>query len=301
MRIFLSIFFDVELRHLHYRTHHVDRGTCLSLEVVQFSAESLLRNTALIVAILSLVHSEFEEFLLILTFVPTFVFHHLTEFREFVRIHVLRVAGIEFQVLFFGQVNDFRRKFSRELAHAAENHVPSVFVDSGPSRFAVEHVHQVHERSILHILAERCNKWWITKSWPYILDFIEELDHQCIQAYFRTSMSTLGSIDSSLEAFKIGHHGAHHSSRKAAAYEQGRHKFVGRVNPISEEVIDELLSKTAHFHIGVHVQILNEEAVGTHHFTDGDNVRMNLAPRQRLYRNIQIISTCTCYFQHGSR
>ena len=136
-------------------------------------------------------HCEFEEFLLILSLVPAFVFHHLAEFRKFVRIHVLRIAGIEFHSLLFRKVNDFRREFSRELAHPAQNHVPCVLVNGSPSWLSIENIEEVHEGGVLYVLAERCHQRRIAESWPYILDFIEKLHHEGVKADFRTSVSAL--------------------------------------------------------------------------------------------------------------
>ena len=53
---------------------------------------------------------------------------------------------------------------------------------------------------------------------------------------------------------------------------------VVRIDPIAEEIIYELLSKASYLHICVHVDVLDLKAVSLEHFTDGDNVRMDLAP-----------------------
>ena len=188
MRIFLSVFLDIELRHFHYRAHDVYRCSSLGLQVFKLSIEPLLGDAALVVAVLPLVHCELEKLLLVLTLVPAFVLHHLAELRQLVRVHVLRVAGVEFHVLFLRQVNDFRRKRSRKLSHAAQNHAPSVLVNGGPPRLAVEDVQQVHEGGILHILAERCYQRRVAQSRPNVLYFFEQLDHQCVQTDFRTSV-----------------------------------------------------------------------------------------------------------------
>ena len=76
---------------------------------------------------------------------------------------------------------------------------------------------------------------------------------------------------------------------------------IVRIDPISKEVINELLSQCTHFHIGIHIQVLYTEAVGTKHLPDSYHIRMHLTPRKRLNRHIQIISSGTCHFQHRRR
>ena len=112
-------------------------------------------------------------------------------------------------------------------------------------------------------------------------------------------MGALGGIDGPLEAFKVGHHGAHHAAGQAAAYQEGGHELVGRVNPVAQEIVHELLGKAAHFHIGVHVQVFHQEAVATQHFTDGNHVRMHLAPGEGFYGDVQVIGSGAGHFQHG--
>ena len=81
-----------------------------------------------------------------------------------------------------------------------------------------------------------------------------------------------------MEALQVGHHRAHHTSRQTAAYKERTHMRVVRIDPIAEEVVDELLGKRTHFHICIHVQVLDLEAVGLEHLADGDHIRMDLAP-----------------------
>ena len=81
-----------------------------------------------------------------------------------------------------------------------------------------------------------------------------------------------------MEALEVCHHRAHHTARKAATDKKRAHVGVVRIDPVTEEVIDELLRKSTNFHVGIHVQILDLEAVGFQHFADRDHIRMNLTP-----------------------
>ena len=90
-------------------------------------------------------HCKLEELFLVLTLVPALFLHHLAELRQFVRELVLRVAGVELQALGLGKFPDFRSKFARQCSHTAQNHVPGILVDGGPSRLSVQDVHQVHQ------------------------------------------------------------------------------------------------------------------------------------------------------------
>ena len=102
-----------------------------------------------------------------------------------------------------------------------------------------------------------------------------------------------------LNPFEVGHHRAHHSSGQAAAYEQGAHLGVGRVDPVAEEVVDEFLGEAADFHVGVHVDVLHEESVGAHHLLDGYHVGMNLAPCERLHGYVEVVGSCARHLKHG--
>ena len=114
-------------------------------------------------------------------------------------------------------------------------------------------------------------------------------------------MGALGGVDGALEALEVCHHGAHHTAGQAAAHQQGGHLGVGGVNPVAQEVVNELLRKAAHLHICVHVDVLHLEAIGLHHLLDGDDVGMHLTPGERLYGYVQIICSGAGHLQHGSR
>ena len=106
---------------------------------------------------------------------------------------------------------------ARQLAALAKYHRPSVFVDGGPPRLAVQGAEKIHERRVLDILAEWRHEWRIAKLRPDVLNLVEQLHHQGVKTDFRTAMGSFGSIDRTLESFQVGHHRTHHSARQAAA------------------------------------------------------------------------------------
>ena len=81
-----------------------------------------------------------------------------------------------------------------------------------------------------------------------------------------------------MEALEVGHHRAHHAAREAAADQERAHVRVVWIDPVAEEVVNELLCQCPDLHVCVHVEVLDCEAVGLEHLADGDHVRMDLAP-----------------------
>ena len=239
MGVFRRVFLRREFRCLDDGPFDHERGAGLGLQFRKFLVEALLGDAAAVIAVLAFVHGEFEEFLVVFAAVPAFRFHHRTELRKFVRIVVLRVAGGEFQALFLRERDDFRGKRAGERAHMAEDHAPGVLVDGRPARLVAEHVEQVHQRRVLHILAERGHERRIAEPRPNVLNLLEELDHQRVQRHFRASMGPLRRVDRALEAPEVGHHRAHHAARQPAAHQERGHLPVGRVDPVAEEIVDE--------------------------------------------------------------
>ena len=76
--------------------------------------------------------------------------------------------------------------------------------------------------------------------------------------------------------------------------------MVARSNPVSEEVVDELLGQCPGLHIGVHVDVLYKESGILEHCLDGDDIRMDLTPAQRLHCHVDVLGAGSCDFQHGS-
>ena len=225
----------------------------------------------------------------------------MTESVKFIREGILRGSGVEFKSLFLRKCYDFWSKFTRKLTHLAEYHVPCILIDGSPARLALEDVHEVHESRVLDILAERRHERRITEARPYIFHFLEKHDHELVESQFSLALRAEGCVDGTMKAFEVGHHRAHHSARKTASDKKRTHVRVVRVDPVSEEVVNELLGQGANFHIGVHVQVLHLKSVRLQHFTYRDDIRMDLAPRQRLHRDVEVIRTGTRHLQHRSR
>ena len=223
-------------------------------------------------------HSQLEEFLVILSAIPSFFLHHSSEPVQFIRECVLRRTCIEFKSFLLCERDNLRSKLSRQGTHLTENHVPCILVDGSPASLSLEDVHEVHQSRVLHILAERSDERRITKTRPYIFHFLEKHDHKLVKSQLSLSLGTEGSVDCAMETFEVSHHRTHHSSRQTTADKKRTHMRIVRVDPISEEVIDELLGQGTHLHVCVHVQVLYREAVSLEHLTDGDHIRMDLAP-----------------------
>ena len=86
-------------------------------------------------------HRKLEKLLVVLTAVPAFFLHDLTELVQFVRECVLRVSGIEFKSFFLRESHDLRSQLARKLTHLAEDHVPCILIDSCPARLSLEKSH----------------------------------------------------------------------------------------------------------------------------------------------------------------
>ena len=69
-------------------------------------------------------HGELEQFLIVLTAIPTVFFHLLDEAIELVGIVRLGVFGAELVALFLGQLHNFGCQFAGQLAALAEDHAP---------------------------------------------------------------------------------------------------------------------------------------------------------------------------------
>ena len=117
-----------------------------------------------------------------------------------------------------GKFNDLGSQRTGKLTHIAKDHSPCVFVDRGPARLVIEHVEEIHQGGVLHILAERGHERRIAQTRPDILNLLEKLDHQGVKAHFRTAVRPLGSVDRTLETLQVSHHRTHHSARKTATH-----------------------------------------------------------------------------------
>ena len=139
-------------------------------------------------------------------------------------------------------------------------------------------MHHVHQRHVLDVLAERSHQRRITQLGPYIFHFIEKHYQQVVYAEFGLVLAFQYHVDTGVHAFQVCHHGTHHTARKSALQEQGRHMLVGGVDKVTEEVVYEFLRHGTCFHIGFHVDVGHLEAFIAQHGLYGNNVRMHLSP-----------------------
>ena len=92
---------------------------------------------------------------------------------------------------------------------------------------------------------------------------------------------------------------AHHAAGQSAAYQERGADVVVRLDEHAKEIIYESLGESSGLHIGVHIDVLHEESCILQHGLDRDNVRMNLAPGERLHGHVQIVGTGAGHLQHG--
>ena len=76
--------------------------------------------------------------------------------------------------------------------------------------------------------------------------------------------------------------------------------LVGRFDEVAQEVVHELLGEGTCLHVGLHVDVLHEEAGILEHGLQGNNVRVDLAPGERLDGGVHIVGAGTGHLQHRS-
>ena len=135
---------------------------------------------------------------------------------------------------------------------------------------------------------------------PYVFDFFEQFHHEVVERHFGFAVVAEIHVHGRMDALEVGHHGAHHAARQAAAHEQGGEVMVGRLDEVAQEVVDELLREGAGFHIGLHVDVLDLETGILEHGADGDHVGMDLTPGERFHGHVEHIDACLGRFQHRS-
>ena len=175
-----------------------------------------------------------------------------------------------------------------------------MIIDHRPAFFSFHQLHYVHQRHVLHVLAERSHQRRIAQLRPYIFHFVEKHHQQVVYAEFGLVLAFQYHVDAGMYAFQVRHHGAHHTARKPALQEQGRHMLVGGVHKVTEEVVYELLRHGARFHIGLHIDVGHPETLVTQHGLYGNNVRMHLSPRHGFHGHIYDIGSVFAYLEDGS-
>ena len=135
--------------------------------------ETLFGNSASVIAILSIVHSEFPKFLIVLAGLPTKFFHLLAILVQNIGIETLWISIGKFKPFLFCQLNNFGCNFTRQTTTLTKYHTPHALIHTAETWFILSTGKQVHQCDVLYILAERCYKRRITYTWPYICNLIE--------------------------------------------------------------------------------------------------------------------------------
>ena len=184
-----------------------ERATKLSiLSLLKVSKEVFLSLTALIVAILLWVHSEFEEFFVVLTILPTILVHLLLEVVESVREQCVSINVGEFATLLLSKLYELRIDSSRNLTTLTENHTPHRVVHHHEATLALLHSEKVHQSDVLNILAEWSYQWRVANAWPYILYLVEELDQEVVHRQLFLALLLADVVDSLTHTAKVCHH-----------------------------------------------------------------------------------------------
>ena len=151
-------------------------------------------------------HSELEEFFVVLTALPSVLCHLLAEVVESVCEKCVSVYVCELTALLLCKFNKLRIDSSRNLTRLAENHTPHRVVHHYEASLALLESEKVHEGDVLHVLRERSNQWRITYARPYILHLIEELDEKVVHRELLKTVLLAYVINSSAHTAKVGHH-----------------------------------------------------------------------------------------------
>ena len=231
-------------------------------------------------------HSELEQFLIVLSAVPTEFFHLFDVLRKHVRIEFLRVVGIELKAFLFRQRDDLRRQLTGQFTTLTEDHTPHSRIHTGEVFLTHRTAEEVHKGCILHVLAERGYQTRCTEHRPDTLYLVEQLHEQFVFAQLFLPFLLQVRVDSSVHTFEVRHQTSHHTARQTAAYKQTRHQRILRINPITEEIIDELLRQATCLHIGLHIDVFDAEAGIFEHRLNSDHIGMHLTPTERFHRYV---------------
>ena len=101
-------------------------------------------------------------------------------------------------------------------------------------------------------------------------------------------------------SLQIGHHGTHHTTRKATLQQQRGHVFIGRIHEIAQEVIYKFLCHGTCLHICLHIDIGHLKALIFQHGLYGNHVRMYFTPGHRFHSHINDVGAILANFQNRS-
>ena len=113
--------------------------------LLEVSQEVLLSLTALVIAILLWVHGELEEFLIVLTILPTVLVHLLLEVVECISKQCVGINICKLTTLLLGKLYEFRINLPRNLTTLTENHTPHRIVHHHEAALALLHGEEVHQ------------------------------------------------------------------------------------------------------------------------------------------------------------
>ena len=170
------------------------------LSLLQVGQEVLLCLSALIIAVLFGVHSQFKQFFVVLSILPTVLVHLLLKLIQAVWQQRMWVGIGKFESFFLGQSHQFGCDCSRNFATLAQNHTPHRIVHHHETPLALLHCEEVHQRNVLHILREWRYEGWITHAWPNVFHLVEEVDKHVVGRQFGLALLRTDAIDGAMYA-----------------------------------------------------------------------------------------------------
>ena len=223
-------------------------------------------------------HGEFEEFFVVLTELPPILIHLLAELVEFVGIVALRIIGLKLAPFGLGHLDEFGSYRAGELTALAQDHVPDIVGYHAPASLALLHLHHVHQREVLDILAEWGDEAGITHLGPYVCHLIKELDEELVCGEFGLLVLDLPLVERLEIVFKVGHERAHHATWQTWLDEERVVDMVEGWDIVAKEVVIHLLYLCANLHISLHVDVLDLETSILEHLLYGDDISMTRSP-----------------------
>ena len=190
------------------------------LSLLDVSEQLLLSLTALEGTILLGVHSQLEEFLVVLSVVPAILIHLLLEAIKRIGDKGMWIGIGKLTTLLLSQFDEFRSDSARHLAALAENHTPDGVVHHHIATLALLHSQQVHQGYVLGVLRERCHQWGITYAGPYILYLVKQLHQHVIHRECGLALLLTQLVNHGLDRTEVGHHRTHHTTRQTTAQQE---------------------------------------------------------------------------------
>ena len=122
------------------------------LGLLDVSQQLLLSLTTLERTVLLGVHSQLEEFFVVLTVIPAVLIHLLLEAVKSIGDEGVRISIGEFTVLLLGQFYELFSDGARHLTALTENHTPDGIVHHSVATLALLNGQQVHQCDVLGVL-----------------------------------------------------------------------------------------------------------------------------------------------------